>query len=219
MLSIDDEAMEQLAESLQFTIKSSSEFKESELNQSLFDKVFGEGTVTTEEAFKNKVIEQAKDNLKKDSDYKLHIDAKEKLTKKIKFDLPDEFLKRWLIATNKDITQERLDKEYPFFQEDMKWQLIKGKVIKDNNIETKEEDLLAVAKDYTRAQFQMYGSVNIPDEYLENFAKEILQKKEERQKIVEQNLENQVIEFVKSSVKLEETPIEYEKFNKFFEEK
>ena len=219
MLSIDDTQLENLSETMFFTINSISEFKDSALDQSLFDKVFGEGTVKTEKEFRNKIVEQAKENLKKDADYKFHIDAKEKITSKVKFDLPDEFLKRWLIATNKEITQEQLDKEYPYFQEDMKWQLIKGKIIKDQNIEVKEEELLASAKEYARAQFQMYGSVSIPDEYLENFAKEILEKKEERQKITEQYLENQVIAFVKETVKVENTAIDYDKFNKFFEQK
>jgi len=219
MLAIDDTQLENLAETFFLTIESISEFKNSEIDQSLFDKVFGEGTVKTEKEFRDKIIEQAKVNLSKDADYKFHLDAKEKLTSKIKFDLPDEFLKRWLIATNKDITQERLDKEYPMFQEDMKWQLIKGKVIKDQDIKVEEEELLASAKEYARAQFQMYGSVSIPDEYLENFAKEMLEKKEERQKITEQYLENKVITFVKDTVKLDETAIDYDKFNKFFEEK
>ncbi len=219
MLAIDDKQLENLSETLSFTINSISEFKEAELNQELFDKVFGEGNVKSEEEFRAKIIEQAKENLTKDADYKFHLDAKEKLTSKIKFDLPDEFLKRWLIATNEDITQDRLDKEYPFFQEDMKWQLIKGKIIKDQKIEVNEKELLVSAKEYARAQFQMYGSVSIPDEYLDNFAKEILEKKTERQKITEQYLENQVIAYVKETVKVEKTAIDYEKFNKFFDQK
>lgn len=219
MLAIDDAQLETLNETLSFTIKNVSEYKNADLNVELFDKVFGEGTVKTEEEFKNKIIEQAKVNLQKDADYKFHIDAKEKLTKKAKFDLPDTFLQRWLIATNKEITQEQLDKEYPFFQEDMKWQLIKGKIIKDQKIEVDKEELLETAKDYARAQFQMYGSVSIPDEYLENFAKEILEKKEESQKITEQYLENKVIAFVKDAVKVESTEIDYDKFSKFFEQK
>ena len=219
MLNIDDAQLENLSDTFSFTIESISEFKDSELDQSLFDKVFGEGVVKSEAEFRNKIIEQAKENLRKDADYKFHIDAKEKLTTKIKFELPDDFLKRWLITTNKEITQERLDKEYPYFQEDMKWQLIKGKIIKDQKIEVEEDKLLDSAKEYAKAQFQMYGSVNIPDEYLENFAKEILQKKEERQKIVEQYLESQVVAFVRETVKVENTSIDYDKFNAFFEQK
>ena len=219
MLSIDDDTLANLNETFSFTIDNISEFKDVELDQSLFDKVFGEGTVKSEEEFRAKIIEQAKENLKKDADYKFHLDAKDKIVSKTKFDLPDDFLKRWLITTNKDITQERLDKEYPYFQEDMKWQLIKGKIIKEQNIEINEDELLLSAKDYARAQFQMYGSVSIPDEYLENFAKEILEKKEERQKISEQYLESKVITYVKDTVKLESTSIDYDKFNKFFEQK
>ncbi|MBN2669497.1 MAG: trigger factor [Bacteroidales bacterium] len=217
MLSIDDNALSSIENTFEFTIISITEYQDAELNQELFDKVFGKDEVKTEEDFKNKIIERAKENLVKDAEYKFHIDAKEKLISKTIFELPDEFLKRWLVATNEDITQERLDNEYSYFQEDMKWQLIKGRIIKDQNIEVKEEELLAVAKEYTRAQFQMYGSISIPDEYLESFAKEILQKKEERQKIVEQNLENKVVEYVKDAVKVEETSITYEEFNKFFE--
>ena len=219
MLAIDDAQMENLNEVFFITIESISEFKNSEVNTDLFDKVFGEGTVKDEKEFKAKIVEQAKVNLTKDADYKFHMDTKEKLTSKISFDLPDEFLKRWLITTNKDITQERLDTEYPMFQEDMKWQLIKGKVIKDQDIKVEEEGLLASAMEYARAQFQMYGSVSIPDEYIQNFAKEMLEKKEERQKITEQYLENKVVAFVKETVKLEETEIDYDKFNKFFDQK
>jgi len=219
MLAIDDAQMENLSETFYFTIESISEFKNAELDQALFDKVFGEGTVKNEKEFKAKIVEQAKVNLSKDAEYKFHMDAKEKLTSKIKFELPDAFLKRWLIATNKEITQERLENEYPMFQEDMKWQLIKGKVVKDQDIKVEEEGLLASAMEYARAQFQMYGSVSIPDEYIQNFAKEMLEKKEERQKITEQYLENKIIGYIKETVKLDETEIDYDSFNKFFDQK
>ena len=220
MLGIDDDKLATVKESnFKFTIKSISVFKEAELNTDLFDKVFEKGTVKTEEEFKNKIIEQAKANLAKDADYKFQLDVKEKLLKKAKFDLPDEFLKRWLVMTNKEITTEQLEKEYPMFQEDMKWQLIKGKLVKDHKLETSEEEILEVAKEYAKAQFQMYGSVSIPDEYLESFAKEMLQKKEEKRRLEERAIENKVVAFVKETVKLDTKEIAYDEFMKFFDKK
>jgi len=216
MLDTDDQGLESLSDNFTVTIESVSSYVMADLNQELFDKVFGQGNVSTEDEFKSKVIEAAKANLKKDADYKLHIDAKEKLISKTEFALPDAFLKRWLITTNQDITQEILDKEYPMFREDMKWQLIKGKVIKDHEIKSNPDDLLRIAKEYTAARFQMYGGYTFPDELIENFASEELKKKEERQKLVERELEEKVIEFVKSTVKLENTAISYDEFNKMF---
>ena len=220
MLAIDDSKLETAKESVfKFTIKSISVFKEADLDTNLFDKVFEKGTIKTEEEFKNKIIEQAKVNLAKDADYKFNLDVKEKLLKKAKFDLPDAFLKRWLVMTNKEITAEQLEKEYPMFQEDMKWQLVKGKIVKDHKIETSEEEILEVAKEYAKAQFQMYGSVSIPDEYLESFAKEMLQKKEEKRRLEEKAIENKVVAFVKETVKLDVKEIAYNEFMKFFDKK
>jgi len=220
MLAIDDSKLETAKESVfKFTIKSISVFKEADLDTNLFDKVFEKGTIKTEEEFKNKIIEQAKVNLVKDADYKFNLDVKEKLLKKAKFDLPDAFLKRWLVMTNKEITAEQLEKEYPMFQEDMKWQLVKGKIVKNHKIKTSEEEILEVAKEYAKAQFQMYGSVSIPDEYLESFAKEMLQKKEEKRRLEEKAIENKVVAFVKETVKLDVKEIAYDEFMKFFDKK
>ena len=219
MLGIDDDQLSKLDNPFTFIIKSISVFKEAELDENLFDKVFEKGTAKTEEEFRNKIIEQAKGNLSKDADYKFNLDVKEKLLNKVKFDLPDAFLKRWLTISNKEITEEQLEKEYPMFQEDMKWQLIKGRIVSDNKIEVTEDEILAVAKEYAKAQFQMYGSVSIPDEYLDSFAKEMLQKEEEKRRLTEKALENLVVSYVKDTVKIEEKEIAYDKFMKFFENK
>ncbi len=219
MLAVSEEQLENLADTFSFTIESISLFKEAELNEDLFKKAFPDEDIKTEEEFTTKLVSQMKETLKQDAEYKFFIDVKEKLIKKSKFELPDAFLKRWLLATNKEITQEQIDKDYAYFQEDMKWQLIKAKVVKEQEIKNTEEDLLEAAKEYAKAQFRMYGSMQIPEEYLVQFAQEILGREEEKRKIVEKSLENKVIAYVKETIKVEDASISVEKFNKFFEKK
>lgn len=218
MLKIDKSLAEIIEGDFQLTVNSISRFQKAEVNQELFDKIYGEGVVTTEKEFREKISEEAVKNLALDSDYRFKIDVKETLIKKFKSELPKEFLKRWILLINEGkFTIEQIEAEYDQFEVDLKWQLIKDKLTKENNLELTETDIMKSAKDYAQAQFSQYGMGNIPEEHLIDFAKRMLEREEERKNIINRAGEEKIFDFVKANTKLEEKEITTEKFNKLFE--
>ncbi len=219
MLRIDKEKAQNITGDFEFQINAIQRFEKAEVNQELFDKAFGEGVIQSEKEFNNKLSEEIKENFKKEADYRFLIDAKEKLVNKIKPELPVEFLKRWLVTINEGkFTPEQIEEEFPKFEEDLKWQIIRDQIIKDNEIKVTEEEVLDVAKEVTAAQFMQYGLNNLPDEQLEMYAKEILKKDSERRNLYERKFEDKVLEHIKDSVKLDEKEITTEEFQKLFED-
>jgi trigger factor len=217
LLRIEKDEVEQINGTFQATVKEVTRFKNAELNQELFDKVFGEGEVKSEDEFKEKIDEEIRHNLKNETEYRFMLDAKDALVKKVKSDLPSEFLKRWLKATNKEITDEQIENDFGGFEEDLKWQLVKNKIAKENEIEVTEEEILEQAKEFTRMQFMQYGLTNIPDEHLDQYSKQMLERNEDKRRIAEKKLEDKIVEHVKEKVKVEEKDISSENFNKLFE--
>ena len=158
-------------------------------------------------------------DLNRDAEYKFRLDIREYYLGKFRKNLPEDFLKRWLLEINKEkYDREQIEKDFEHFKEDLKWQLIKDKIGKNHNISVSEEELLEHAKEYTRMQFsRYYGIADIPDEHLINYAKELLKKDEERRKLAERKFEEKIIEFIRSAVKLDDKEISVEKFNKLLE--
>jgi trigger factor len=218
MLKIEKEHASRLEGNFLLTVTDISHFKNAEINQELFDKVYGEGNVKSVKEFRDKISEDAAANLKQDSEYRFGIDVKETLIKKTKMDLPREFLKRWLFAINEGkFTKEQIDTDFDHFAEDLKWQLISDKISTDNQIEVTEDDLKNAAKETAKMQFRQYGMANVPDEHLEEFGRRILEKAEDKSRIKSKVAEDKVVAFVKSTAKLDEKEISSEKFNKLFE--
>ena len=218
MLNISHEEAEKIEGNFKFTIIEVLRFEKAELNEDLFKKVFGDDTdVKTEEEFKVKIKAEIEDSLKYSSDYKFALDARDSLIEKTKMELPNDFLKRWLLATNKELTQEQIDNDYDSFILDLKWQLIKDKLIRENELEVKEEDMKASAKEMAQMQFRQYGMNNVPDEYLENYASQILSTDEEKRKIFSKVQEDKIIETIKSKVNVDIKEVSQEEFNKLLE--
>ncbi|MCK4662770.1 MAG: trigger factor [Bacteroidales bacterium] len=217
LLKISKDEAKNLNSDFQITISEILRFVPAEINQELFDKVYGKDVIKNEEEFKNKIEKDIKISLNKESDYRLIFDAKEKLIKKFKLNLPDEFLKRWLLVTNKELTEEKIDKEFEYFINDLQWQLIKNKIIKNNELNVTENEILEYARNATRMQLMQYGMMNIEDEMLNNYAQEILNKPEEKQKISESLYENKIIDYLKEKVKIDTKQITFKEFNKLFE--
>lgn len=191
-------------------------FRHAEMNQDFFDKVYGEGVVKTTEEFNSKLEEEIRTNLSRESDYKLHIDAKKLAVEKAGFDLPEEFLKRWLTRVNKEISQEDIDKDFPHFIEDLRWQLIRNKVAMVNGLRVEEEELLNEARNYTRMQFRQYGLYYAADEQIDSFAAEMLKREEDYKKIAEQVIEEKVIAKIREMVKIDTKKVTSEEFNNLF---
>jgi trigger factor len=132
---------------------------------------------------------------------------------------PDAFLKRWLLATNENLTAEKLGEDFPKMIQDLKWHLIKDKLIKANELKIEATEIEAFAKKMARAQFAQYGMIGIEDDILANYAKETLQKEETVRNIADKVMEDKVLEAVKNSVKLNKKEISMDDFNKMFETK
>ena len=165
----------------------------------------------------NRIEEEIVNSLKKESDYKIMLDIKKLALEKSDFSLPEEFLKKWLLKVNEKTTEEQIEKEFDSFRSDLKWQLIRNKIAKENEIKISEEELQAEAANITRYQFQQYGLFYATDEQIDNYAKEMLKREEDAKRIAEKILEEKAIEKLKELVKLEEKKISADDFNKLFE--
>ncbi len=201
-----------------FTISDISRFFPAETGQELYDKIFGEGVISSEEEFMKKIEEEIAVNLKRESDYRVMTDIKEMAMEKIEFHLPEEFLKRWLLRVNEKTTVEQIEKEFDSFRKDLKWQLIRNKVARDNEVKISDEELQKEAESITRYQFQQYGLYYATDDQIANYAKETLKREEDAKRIAEKILEEKVILLMKEMIKLEPKSITVEDFNKLFEQ-
>ena len=184
----------------------------------MFDRLYGKDEVKSMEEFEKKISEELEKGLSRDSDYRFTIDTKKILLKKFKFGLPAEFLKRWLSLVNEDkFTAEQIAEDYPKFEDDLKWQLIRDQIVKDREIKVEADEIKAAAREIALMQFQQYGMMNVPEENLDNYAVEMLKNEEERRKSAERILDTKVMDFIRESVKVENKQITMEKFNKLFE--
>ncbi len=217
MLSISKEEAENIDSDFRFTLTEINKFIPAEVNQELFDKVYGEGTVSSVEEFRNKVKAEIEEYLVNDSEYKFSVDAKEKFVKKLDIALPESFLKRWIVATNKEMTEEMVEKDFNNYADDIRWQLIKSKIIEENELKVEEEDIKELAKLHAKIQMQQYGLTNLPEEHLEGFAAKILENENEKKQLLEKARENKVFGCIKESIKIEDKEVEVEEFNKMFE--
>ena len=214
MLNIKHEEADELNSEFRFTINEVLKFEKAEINEDLFKKLYGEETeVKTVEDFRARIKKEIAANLKYSSDHKFAIDTRDNLLEKINPEMPEDFLKRWLLAINKDLTREQIDNEFEYFVQDLKWQLIKDVIIKENELKVSPEEVQGFALQMARAQYNQYGIYNIPDEQLESFAKMILEKPEESERIYKKLYEDKVIEVVKEKVSIEEQEISQEEFN------
>lgn len=211
------EEVAELEGNFRFTINEISRFHPAKLGKELFDRVYGEGVVNSEAEFMKKIEDEIAINLKRESDIKLMMDIKNLAIEKTDFQIPEEFLKRWLLKVNENTTEVQIEKEFGSFRKDLKWQLIRNKVARDNEVKITEEDLLKEAENITRYQFQKYGLFYATDEQISNYAKETLKREDDAKKIADKILEEKVILLMKELVKLENKSVTVEEFNKLFE--
>lgn len=214
MLNISHEAAHDLNGEFSFTVTDILRFEKAELNEELFKKLYGEETeIKTVEDFRNKVKEEIAANLVYSSDHKFAEDTRSSLIEKTNLELPEVFLKRWLIAANKNLTKEQIDNDFDWFIEDLKWQLIKDTIIRQNDLTVTPGETQEFAKQVARAQYRQYGIYDIPDEQLESFAKIILEKPEESERIYKKLFEDKIMAVVKEKASIEEKVVTEEEFN------
>lgn len=218
-LKIDKEQVAETDTDFSFEIKEITRHKEAEINQELFDRVFEEGTVTNEEEFRAKIREVLAEQFAPQADYKFMSDIKEVLLKKageVAFD--DMFLKRWLLVANEKNTPEKIEDEYPQIIEDLKYHLVKENLIAKNEIKVEEDDINAFARRVAKSQFAQYGMLSVPDDILDNYAKDMLKNQETVKNIFDRALEEKLGSWLKEHVKLDTKEVTMDEFNKLFEE-
>jgi trigger factor len=213
LLKISHEQAHELNSNFNFTVNEITKFDKAELNQELFEKIYGEGTdVKTEEDLRNKIKEDISYNLKQASDRRYATDVRDSLVELINPELPEEFLKRWLREMNQDVTDEQIENDFEGFTKDLRWQLIKGFIAKSNDIKVEEDEMLDFAKQLANAQYSQYGIYNAPEEQLESFAKMLLDKPEEKERFYNKIIEDKVVAIVKEKTAVEEKEVTREEF-------
>ena len=189
-----------------------------ELTQELFDQVLGEGKAHNEEEFRAQIKETIAKQFEADSDYKFLIDVRTYLTNKIgKLEFPDALLKRIMLDNNKEKGEEFVSENYEKSLEELTWHLIKEKLVAANDIKVEQGDLTNMAKEATRAQFAQYGMINVPEELLENYSKEMLKKQESVEALLNRVVESKLSETLKGQVTLNHKAVSAEEFNQMFQ--
>ncbi len=214
VLQVEDEVLENSSYRFQVELTELSKLDPAELNQELFDKVFGEGAISSEEEFRGKIKADAERVFVGDSDRKFYQDVRDKLLDKVSFDLPEEFLKKWMgTATEQPMSAEEIEEKFPEMKDDMRWQIMENRVIRDNDIKVEHEELVEYTKQIVLQQMAQYGQM--PEGLdLDKIAHNVLGNQEEAQRINDQLFQQKLMDFFKNTFKLDEKEVTYEEFVK-----
>jgi trigger factor len=212
LLNISEEDAQGIKSNFKLSVKNINRLEEGDLNQEFFDKIFGENVVTTEAEFEQKIREELESMMVQNADQKLQGDLFQYGLDKVKLSLPDDFLKRWLKATNEKLNEEELEKGYDDFARNLRWTLIENKIIKDNKLEIKYEEVFAAAKNRLDGQFRMYSPQPLSEEQLGQYTAQFLQNKENANRIFEEVKAQHVFDYLKGVITLDKKDIEYNKF-------
>jgi trigger factor len=213
ILNITQEEVDALTESnFKLVVKNVNRLEEADLNEELFNKLFGEGEVKTEEEFRARVSSEVEAMLVQNADQRLQNDLYNLGMEKVNVAFPDEFLKRWLKATNEKLTEEELAEGYEDFVKNLKWTLIENKIITENKLEIKYDEVFKLAKERIAAQFKMYSPEPIGEEQLAQYTVQFLQDKEQANRLFEEVKALKVFDYLKGVVKLTKKEIDYNKF-------
>ena len=222
LLKIQKEDVKDHEGDFTFQITEISRFVKAEVNQELFDQTFGEGTVKSEKEFREKIAAIISQQFKADADYKFLLDVRAHMEKKVgKLEFPEAILKRVMKNNNKDRkdVEEFVEKNFEASIKELGWHLIKEQLVAAQGIQIDDNDLKQVAKEAARAQFAQYGMSNVPDEYLDNYAQEMLKKRENADGLVDRAVDVKLTAALKNVVKLNEKDITLEDFQKMLQEK
>ena len=220
LLKISREEAENITADFSLQITEISRYVKADVNQELFDQVFGKDVVKDEKEFRERIAEGMKAQFAVDSDFRFIYDLRAHCEKKVgKLTYPDALLKRIMLQNNKDKGEEFVEKNYDLSVKELTWHLIKEQLVRDNNIKVEDADIKEAAKEAARAQFAQYGMNNVPDEYLENYANDMLKKKEYVDNLVDRSIDRKLTEVMKGVVKLNPKEVTLDEFNKMMEEK
>ncbi|MBR3406134.1 MAG: trigger factor [Bacteroidales bacterium] len=213
MLKVDKAQLAGLDPMFSFTVVNVKTYVAAEENQETYDKIFGEGVVTTPEQFEEKVTERIKASHEQEANYRFGADVRKYFVEKAALELPEAFLKRWLVYANEGkFTAEQVEKEFPAFIEDFKWQLVRGYIMQKFNLKVSREDILAAARSFVAYQYAMYGMAGVPQNLIDSSAENMLQDQNQYRRLEEQCEDNIAIAKVREEVTLQNKKISMEKF-------
>lgn len=217
LLKISKEEAAEMKSDFSYQVTEITRYEASAINQELFDKMLGEGVVSSEEEFRAYIKKQLEDQFANDSQYKLTLDLRSYLTERIgKLEYPEATLKRIMSLNNQDKDADFIEKNFAPSLEELTWHLIKEQLSEQLEIKVEEADILESAKIATRLQFAQYGMMNIPEDMLLNYAKEMMKNKQQVENMVARTIENKIANKAMEVVTLNRKTVSLDEFNKMF---
>ena len=215
LLKISKEEAEKVESNFSYQITEITRYKKHAIDQELFDQTFGKDVVTDEAAFRNKIAENMKEQLSVNAEYRFLNDVRTYVEKKLgDVKYADELMKRIMLANNKDKDQKYVDDNYEASIKELTWHLAKNHLLEQCEIKIEDADVKEIAKDMTRMQFAQYGMANIPEEYIEQYAEEMLKKPEQVDQLVNQAADKKLMKALKNVVALDEKYVTFDEFQK-----
>jgi trigger factor len=213
MLGVKEEELEGLSDKFQLTITEIKGMELAELNEELFDKLFGPGNVKSEKELRERIETDLAEMFVNDSDRMLTQSIYDQLLEKTKIELPDAFLKRWIKMSNeKEITMEQIEADYENYAKSLKWQLIQGNIFKSNDIKMENEEVIEYTKGLLASNYAQYGMLAPEDAELTKSAMQVLQNREEANRVYDMLAERKLMNYFKETVKLKDKEVSYDEF-------
>jgi len=211
-LKIDDQKKDEI-KVVNFSLTEINKRVPADLDQELFDKLFGKNSIKSVTELKDKLKKDAESNFANQTDQKLLNDITEHLIDDTKFELPDKFLKKWMqTAGEKKLTEQEANEEYEKSEKGLRYQLIEAKIIEQNDIKIDHIKIKDFAKELIKSQMKQYGQNSPEEKELESIAQRILSNKDEVKRISDQLLSKELLELFKNNLKFKKNKVSYEKF-------
>lgn len=215
VLGVSQEKAKDLKIDVNFTIDEINEREPAKMNQELFDKLFGKDSVTSEKEMKERIKEDSEKQFEQQSDQKLLNDVTEYFIENTKFELPSEFLTKWIRMTGEEpLTEEQAIEEYKKSEKGLRYQLIEGKIIQDNGIQLQLDELKEFAKGFIRSQMAQFGQMDPKEEELDSIAARVLGNQDEAKRLSEQLMSQKLLNLYKEKANLKTKEVTYENFIK-----
>ena len=214
LLKVTKEEAANITADFSYQITEISRFVKAEINQELFDSVYGKDEVKDEESFRKKIAEGLSAQLVNDGDYKFLVDLRKHLEDKVgALTFPDALLKRIMLNNNKERGEKFVEENYEQSIKELTWHLIREQLVEANGIKIDDNDIRETAKEAARAQFAQYGMTNIPEEYIDNYANDMMKKKEYVDSLVDRSIDRKLTATLKNVVKLVQKEATLDEFN------
>jgi trigger factor len=219
-LKINKDDVKNMKSDFSFEIKEITRYKKADMDQVFFDRIFGPDVVKNETEFREKIKVSLSEQYAPQTEYKFMKDVREMLTRKAgDITFADDILKRWLLLSDEKSTKEAVDNDYPKVVEDLKYHLVKEKLVKENDIKVEKEDIDALGRKVARAQFAQYGMLSVPDDVVDNYVKDLMKKQETVNNIVNRVIDEKLSVLIKDKITVDEEEVSAEEFFKILDEK